>query len=192
MSLDEQELPALVDRWRSGDEGALDDLVAFLYDDLRALAHRHLEQQREGHTLDTTALVHEVYLKLTRRAEVHWQGRPQLLALMSRIMRNVLVDHARRHRAEKRTGDRIRVPLDESMAGEEAQLMEVLYIHDALERLEARDERLARIVEYRFFGGMKMEEIATALEVSTRTVQRGWSLARAFLYVALETAPDEG
>ena len=192
MSLDEEELPALVDRWRAGDENALDNLVAFLYDDLRALAHRHLGRQREGHTLDTTALVHEVYLKLTRRAEVQWQGRPQLLALMSRIMRNVLVDHARRHRAEKRTGDRIRVPLDDTMAGEDVQLLELLHVHDALERLEARDERLARIVEYRFFGGMQMEEIGSALGVSTRTVQRGWSLARAFLYVALETASEEG
>lgn len=184
---DEASLEHLVQRWTDGDRGALDGLVELLYDDLRAMAHRQLRAERTSHTLTTTALVHEAYVELARRAGPSWQGRPQLLALLARVMRHVLVDYARVRKAAKRGGGQDHLVLDDLTMGADAGLLEVLSVDRALQRLEARDPRLACIVECRFFGGLADAEIADALGVSTRTVERDWTRARAYLHAWLAT-----
>ena len=182
----QHELPLLVERWRAGDETAFDRVVELVYDDLRSIAHRHLETERANHTLDTTALVHEAYMAMSERTGPEWRGQPQFYALLSRVMRHVLIDHARKRRAEKRGGGEIHLSLDDQSPRVDSQIFELLAINDVLERLEARDERLARIVECRFFGGMAAPEIAKALGISARTVERGWTRARAYLFSVLE------
>lgn len=177
----------LVQRWTDGDRGAFDQLVGVLYDDLRAMAHRHLQGERANHTLTTTALVHEAYVELSRRTGPTWRGRAQFFALLSKVMRHVLVDYARNRKAAKRGGGDRHVELDEQTAGASDGLLEVLSVNRALEQLEVRDARLARIVECRFFGGMPESEIADALGVSTRTIERDWRRARAHLHALLST-----
>ncbi len=188
----ELELEPLIERWNEGDSSALALLVEVLYDDLRGLAHRHLRSERSDHTLNTTALVNELYLALSDRTQVDWRGRPQLLGLTSSIMRHLLVDHARRRGAEKRGGGQVRVSFDAVDRDTEAESFDVLMIDDALNRLGEQDERLARIVEYRFFGGMDTESISEALGCSARTVRRSWVLARSFLYAALSETETAG
>jgi RNA polymerase sigma factor (TIGR02999 family) len=189
---DTDDLSALVERWTNGDREAFDRLTETLYDDLRAIAHRHLRSERPDHTLTTTALVHEAYVELSGRTGPAWRGRAQFFALLSKIMRNVLVDYARRRQADKRGGGDIRVPLDENTAGVEADVFELLRVNQALEQLEARDARLATVVECRFFGGMPEAEIADALGISARTVERDWRRARAYLYMVLSSgAPPD-
>ena len=183
------DLPSLVRRWTAGDRDAFDRVVDLLYDDLRAIAHRHLRSERPDHTLTTTALVHEAYVELSARTGPVWQGRPQFFALLSRVMRHVLIDYARRRNADKRGGGELCVPLDANTSGAATELVELLALDAALEQLEVRDERLARIVECRFFGGMPEAEVAEALGVSTRTVERDWQRARAYLYTMLSPGP---
>lgn len=178
-------LPALVQRWTDGDRAAFDEVVRLLYDELRSMAHRHLQSERSDHTLTTTALVHEAYVELSGRAGPAWRGRAQFFALLSRVMRHVLIDYARQRNAAKRGGGEVRVPLDDSARAEDAEVVELLSVNQALEQLEVRDERLARLVECRFFGGMSEAEIAEALGVSTRTIERDWRRARAYLYTLL-------
>lgn len=182
---DRDRLTALVERWNEGDRDALDEIVEFLYDDLRAIAHRNLNRERQDHTLTTTALVHEAYVKLSERTGSGWKGRPQFLALASKVMRNLLVDYARRRNAARRGGNEIHVPLDENRAGADSEVFELLSLEQALERLEERDERMAHIVECRFFGGMQHAEIAEAVDVSVSTVERDWARARAYLLAEL-------
>lgn len=186
------DLAALVERWTRGDREAFDQLTEILYDDLRTIAHRHLRSERPDHTLTTTALVHEAWVELSGRTGPAWRGRAQFFALLSRIMRNVLIDYARRRRADKRGGEDIRVPLDEQSAGVDADVFELLQVNEALEQLEARDRRLAAVVECRFFGGMPESEIAEALGVSARTVERDWRRARAYLYSVLSGSGAPG
>lgn len=187
----DDELQALVQGWSSGDRTAFDRIVELVYDDLRAIAHRHLQSEHPDHTLSTTALVHEAYLQLSSRTGPEWRGRPQFFALLSRVMRHVLIDYARRRKAGKRGGTDVRVPLNEQTAGASTELVELLALNEALEQLEARNEQLARVVECRFFGGMLDEDIAKALGVSTRTVERSWVRARTYLYAALAREPVE-
>ena len=186
------DLPVLVQQWTDGDKAAFDRIVELLYDELRDIAHHHLQSERADHTLTTTALVHEVYVQLAARTGPSWRGRPQFFALLSRVMRHVLIDYARRRRATKRGGQEIRVPLDENTASVEAELFELLALNDALERLGIQDERLAQVVECRFFGGMAEADIAEALGVSARTVERDWRRARAYLFTALSAGPPGG
>lgn len=186
----DHELSGLVQQWTAGDRGAFDRIVELLYDDLRAIAHQQLQMERPDHTLSTTALVHEAYLQLSGRTGPEWRGRPQFLALLSRVMRHVLVDYARRRKAAKRGGGGVHVPLDESTAGADAELFELLAVNEALDRLEAQDEQLARIVECRFFGGMPVADIAEALGLSMRTVERSWTRARLYLHAALTRRPE--
>lgn len=174
-------LVALVQRWNEGDREALDEVVELLYDELRAIAHRHLSRERHDHTLSTTALVHEAYVKLSERTGSGWKGRPQFLALASKVMRHLLIDYARRRNAARRGGHEIHVPLDEDLDGSDPRVVELLTLDDALNRLEGRNERMAKIVECRFFGGMPTPEIAQAIGVSVRTVERDWIRARAYL-----------
>lgn len=187
---DIDQLAALVQRWTDGDREAFDRLVDLLYDELRAMARRHLRRERADHTLTTTALVHEAYVELSGRTAPTWQGRAQFFALLSSVMRHVLVDYARRRRAAKRGGQHLHVPLDDGMARADVEVVDLLTLDQALDRLAQRDRRLAHIVECRFFGGMPESEIAEALGLSTRTVERDWRRARAYLFQSLQAKPS--
>jgi len=167
-----------------GDERALDRLVPLVYDELRGIAARRMAAERNGHTLTTTALVHEAYLELAGLDRIEWKNRAQFFAIAARLMRRILVDHAVRRGAQKRGGDRTRVTLDRvagALAVGPEHDADLLALDDALARLEDEDGRLARVVECRFFGGMTIEETAAALEISPATVKRDWALARAWL-----------
>lgn len=184
------EVSGLLAAVRSGDEAARDRLFALVYKDLRVIAHRELARRR-GATLSTTALVHEAYLKLDRLGGWSPQDRGHFLALASRAMRQILVDAARARLADKRGGGATRLSLDAHEIAVDDQAEELLAVHAALEKLADSEPELARLVEWRFFGGYSVEEIAEARGVSGRTVKRDWRTARAFLYRELggESAP---
>lgn len=182
-------MPELVRKWTDGDSQSFDRVVEIVYDDLRAIARNHLRQERNDHTLDTTALVHEAYLALAERTGPEWQGRAQFFALVSKVMRHLLIDHARKRQTLKRSTPEIRVPLDELATGDAAEMVRLLALDQALDQLEEQDELMAKIVECRYFGGMPHSEIAEALEISVRSVERYWSRARTYLLALL--APSE-
>jgi RNA polymerase sigma factor (TIGR02999 family) len=181
MSLPIDDLRLLVEAWNAGDRAALDSIVELLYDDLHALAHRHLDHEQTGHTLNTTALVNEVYVRLAGSPSGAWQGRGAFFGLLSRVMRHVLVDYARARRATKRGGRHVHVTLDVNAHAADESRVDVIEIDHALDRLAERDERLAKLVECRFFGGLSDAEIAQVLDVSERTVNRDWKRARGYL-----------
>ena len=170
---------------RDGDRTALDSLLPAVYDELHARAARFMRGERSGHTLQPTALVHEAYLRLVDQRQVDWQCRAQFFAAAAATMRRVLVDHARTHRRKKRGGGAIQVTLDEAVGGEEQWDFDVLAVNEALERLAHVDERQARVVELRFFGGLSVEETAEVMELSPRTVGSEFQHARAWLKVEL-------
>jgi RNA polymerase sigma factor (TIGR02999 family) len=165
----------------SGDRTAFDRLFPLVYDVLRRIAHRKLAGERAGHTLATTDLVHEAYLKLVRLDRIEWQGRAHFLAIAAQSMRNILVNYALRRKAGKRGGGQGGVPADEHLAIAAAPAADLLAVHEALERLEAIDPRQCRVVECRFFAGMSIEETAEAVGISPASVKRDWTLARAWL-----------
>ena len=168
-----------------GDRSALDQMLPLVYDELRRLASYYLNREREGHTLQTTALVHEAYLRLIDQQQVNWKNRSQFLGLAAEMMRRILVNHARERAAEKRGGDAKRVSL--SLIGESSDQPDVdlIALDQALNQLSELDSRKGRIVELKFFGGMTTEETAEVLGISTATVEREWNHARAWLYRAL-------
>lgn len=169
---------------RGRDPGASDRLYSAVYDELRRIAHRQLQGERSGHTLGTTGLVHETYLKLVDLARVEWQDRGHFFRIASGAMRRILVDYARRHRAARRGGG-VAVALlhDDVAVAERGEVL--LALDEALDRLSVVSERLSHVVECRFFGGLTEEETAEALEVTARTIQRDWAKARAWLYLEL-------
>jgi len=172
------------------DESAGQRLFELLYDDLKRVARRRLGTEHEGHTLGATALVHETYLKFSGAAAGGWKSRAHFLAIASRAMRQVLVDHARHRTAEKRGGDQVQVTLGTSIGTEPGScLLDVLALSEALDRLAQYDERLVRVVECRFFGDLSIEETAVALGSSARTVERDWTRARLYLAHLLQ-GPD--
>jgi RNA polymerase sigma factor (TIGR02999 family) len=180
-------------RIREGDGTALDELLPLVYDELRSLARSHLARERANHTLGATALVHEAYLRLDRQEAILPETRAHFFAIASRTMRRILVDYARARKRIKRGAGAEHVPLDEARAAlsaEEAE--EVLALNDALDGLARINERGSKIVEMRYFGGLSVEETAEALDVSVRTVHRGWVAARAWLQkeMGADTAPD--
>lgn len=175
---------------RTGDPGALNRLMPLVYDELRALAARHLRRERPGHTLATTALAHEAYLRLVEQREVHWQDRAHFLAIASTAIRRILVDHARGARAARRGGGREREHLREEMAVQVEPDIDLLALEEALTRLEELDPRKSRVVELRFFGGLTTRESAEVLSISEATVERDWSLARAWLYREVRKGDD--
>jgi RNA polymerase sigma factor (TIGR02999 family) len=183
------EVERLLASLRGGDGGALDRLLPVVYDELRALA-RQVRRGPSSETVNTTALVHEAYLRLSRGEG--FEGRSHFLGVAAKAMRHVLVDHARRRSAEKRGGDLARVELSETLVGSAAQTSDglVLALDRALGRLGALDARKARVVECRFFGDLSVEETAAALGVSTATVKRDWRMAQAWLYRALAETDD--
>lgn len=175
----------LLRRWSDGDRGALDQLLPIVYDQLRGVAHRRLEGERAGHTLQTTALVHEAYARMAG-ADLRWKDRTHFFALAARTMRRILVDYARARTAGKRGGVAEPVRLDAltvEIVGDEGPGMDadVIALHEALERLEAQDERKARVVEAHVFGGLTYDETAEALGISAATVDRDLRLAKAWL-----------
>lgn len=174
----------LLQKVREGDSGAFDRLMPLVYDELQEIARRQLRKERPGHTLDTSALTHEVYLKLVDQ-EVDWENRAHFFVLAARAMRQILIDYARKRNAQKRGGDWTRTTLSPRHLHTEVQMGEMLALDEVLDRLEDLDERASRVVELRFFGGMTEDEVAEVLDVSTRTVQRDWRKARAWLYKEL-------
>ncbi len=176
---------ALLRDARSGNRETLDRLLPLVYDELWRIAHVRLLAEPTGHTLNTTALVHEAYLRLVDQTQVEWRDRAHFLAVASMAMRRILVDHARKHRAVKRGGARKRVRLDAVDLSVEERVDLLIDLDDALRRLAEVDERLRRVVECRFFGGMTEEETAEALGVTSRTVRSDWVTAKGLLYLEL-------
>ena len=170
--------------WQRGSPRAGDEAMLRMYEELRGIAAKVLSGERSDHTLETSALVHEAYFRLAGQVGVKWRNRVHFLSLAARMMRRILVDHARRHAAVRRGGGAITLGLDRAAdrVGADEYPIEVLALHQALELLERRDASLAKLVELRFFGGLENREIAEVLEVSTMTVLRRWRLARAWLY----------
>ena len=168
-----------------GRQGAVNELVPLIYDELRALARQHLRRERADHTLNTTALVHEAYLKLVKLERMQWESRAHFVAIASQAMRNILVSYATRRKALKRGGGQERVSFDEDDFLPEERAEEILALDAALKRLAAMHERQARIVECRFFGGLEIKETAVVLGISPATVKRDWTVARAWLDRAL-------
>ena len=171
---------------RSGEADALAQLFPLVYDELRRIAHRQLRREDAGHTLGTTALVHEAYLKLVDQTRVQWADRSHFFAVATQAMRRILVDYARRFRAEKRGGDRERVDLSDALLVAEDRADTLVALDDALVDLSKVDERLTRVVECRFFGGLTEEETAEVLGVTVRTVRRDWAKAKGWLHRALQ------
>src|SRR5262245_18653960 len=174
-------------RRAGSDREAFDEIFPLVYDVLRRIAHRKLRNERAGHTLSTTGLVHEAYLKLVRFDRIEWEGRAHFLAVAAQAMRNILVTYALKRKAGKRGGGQEAGPLTEELAIAETPTRDLLALHRALERLEAIDSRQGRVVECRFFAGMSVEETAEALRISPASVKRDWALARAWLNRELGT-----
>jgi RNA polymerase sigma factor (TIGR02999 family) len=180
------ELLPLLSEWKQGDRGALDQAVGEVYAELRRLAHNHMRRENRGHTLQTTALVHETYLRLADCKPSGWLDRHQFFAFASRIMRHILVDYARRAKSAKRGAGQPVVQFEDRSALTDAESEEILALHLALSKLEEHDPKLARTVELSAFGGLTNEEVAETLGVSVRTVNRELATARAWLHLALE------
>jgi RNA polymerase sigma factor (TIGR02999 family) len=179
---DESPVTSLLARWRGGDAKALESLIPLVYDELRSLAHNYLRQERPGHTLQSTALVHEAYVRLVGRNPPSLHNRSHFFGIAARLMREILVDHARAQRASKRGGGADMLTMEE--AGDLAQpvAVDVLRLDDALTELGRLDERQSRIVELRFFTGLSIEETADVLDISPATISREWTTARAWLH----------
>ncbi len=168
--------------WGKGDKAALDQLLPIVYDELRRQAARYLRRERVGHTLQTTALIHEAYLRLVDQRNVQWQNRAQFFGIAAQLMRRILVDHARTKKRAKRGGSDIRVSLADAEGSVKAQELDVVALSEALDRLEQIDEQQSKIVELRFFSGLTVEETASVLDISPATVKRDWSMAKAWLH----------
>jgi RNA polymerase sigma factor (TIGR02999 family) len=169
-------------RATTGDAAAVERVFPLVYEELRRLAHNYLQRENTGHTLTTTDLVHEAYLRLIDQTRVQWQGRAHFMAIAATAMRRILVDHARSHGSLKRGGALARVPLDSVELAIEDRASLLLAVDEALDRLRRFDERQARVVECRFFGGMTEEETAEAVGIGLRSAKRDWAKARSWLY----------
>jgi RNA polymerase sigma factor (TIGR02999 family) len=178
--LPSQPVTELIAKWRNGDQEALQALIPLVYKELHDVAHHYLRRERSGHTLQSTALVHEAYLRLVDQEPINTQNRSHFIAVAARLMRQILVDYARSHRAAKRGAD-CKVELDEALAMPARKSVDVLSLDDALNALAKRDGQQSRIVELRCFGGLTIEETAEVLDISPATVKRDWSMARAWL-----------
>jgi len=184
------EVSRLIEEASRGDRDAADRLVPILYDELRRMAHRRMRGERSGHTLDTTALVHEAYLELAGLDRMEWRSRAHFLAVAATAMRRVLVDYAVRRKAQKRDGGRRAVPLEDAedeMLVPDERADELVALDEAMRRLASVSERQSRVVECRYFAGMNIEETAEALQISPATVKREWTVARAWLHRELGT-----
>jgi RNA polymerase sigma-70 factor, ECF subfamily len=179
------ELTQLLIDWSTGSKDALDKLMPLVYDELRSLARRYLSHESSGHTLQTTALVNEAYLRLIDQSRVQWQNRAHFFAIAAQMMRRILVDHARKQHYAKRGGGAVKLSLDDVALLSNEKAAELVALDEALEKFSELDARRSRVVELRFFGGLNNEEVAAVLGVSANTVMRDWNLARAWLYNAV-------
>ncbi len=182
-----QEITGLLLAWGNGDQEAFDQLMPLVYEELRRLARRHMGRQGQGHTLQTTALVNEAYLKLIDASRVQWQNRAHFFAVSAQMMRRILVDFARARRNLKRGGGAHRITLEESLVFSPERSTDLIALDLALEELAALNPRQSQVVELRYFGGLNETETAEVLKVSERTVRRDWNVARAWLYRALSS-----
>jgi RNA polymerase sigma factor (TIGR02999 family) len=171
--------------WGNGDQAARDELMPLVYAELHRLAHRHIKKERPGHTLQTSALVNEAFVRLVDQRDVHWQSRAHFFGIAAQMMRRILVDYARKRRFAKRGGDQLQVSLNEELVAANQRSADVVFLDDALTQLADIDERKSKVVELKFFGGLSIEETAEALDVSPGTVMRDWTLAKAWLRRAM-------
>jgi len=165
-----------------GDHQAAEKLIPLVYDELKRLARSYMRRERRDHTLQTTALVHEAYLKLIRQQATNWQGRSHFFGIAAQLMRRILIDHARAHLREKRGGDQLILPLNEALVFSPEHSEDLLRLDEALNRLSKLDSRQGQVVELRFFGGLSVEETAESLNISPKTVKRDWAVAKAWLH----------
>jgi RNA polymerase sigma-70 factor, ECF subfamily len=178
----------LLQQWSHGDDAALAELTPLIYEELRRLAHHYMEGERPGHTLQTTALVNEAYLRLADQTNSNWQSRAHFFAVAARAMRGILVNYAKSNQAQKRGGGVARIELDEAAILSPEQSKEIVDLHEALERLATLNSRKARVVELKYFGGLNHDEIAEVMKISTVTVRRDWMFAKTWLYDELQNA----
>ena len=177
------QITQLLKDWSEGNQAALDELMPLVYEELRRQASQYLRKERQGHTLQTTALIHEAYLRLAGQNEIEWQNRNHFFAIASTAMRRILVDHARTRHREKRGGNAEDIPLDDAlMIGVSQKSVDLVALDEALVRLERLDPRQAKVVELRFFSGLTNEETANVLAVSNATVRNDWTMAKAWLH----------
>ena len=171
--------------WQQGDPSALERLTPLVYDELRRIAHSYMQRERNGHTLETTALVNEAYLRLAGQQGLEWQSRTHFFAVTAQVMRHILIDHARRRHYAKHGGELKQVALEEASLMSHSRAAELVALDEALDELAKLDPRKSRVVELRYFGGLSLEETADVLAVSPMTVRRDWRAAKAWLYKAV-------
>jgi RNA polymerase sigma factor (TIGR02999 family) len=187
-SVSQQRVTDLLVRWSHGDDAALAELTPLVYEELRRLAHHHMGGQRPNHTLQTTALINEVYLRLADQTNSRWHDRAHFFAVAARAMRQILVSYARSQRAQKRGRGAVKVELDEAAIVSPEESKEIVDLHEALETLATLDSRKAQVVELKYFGGLTYDEIAEVLKISRVTVRRDWEFAKVWLYTELHNA----
>ncbi|HUS12788.1 MAG TPA: sigma-70 family RNA polymerase sigma factor [Pyrinomonadaceae bacterium] len=181
----QHEITQLLAEWSSGNQTALDKLYPLVYDELHKMAGRYMNRERKNHTLQTTALINEAYVRLVDQKHVHWENRAHFFAISAQIMRRILIDHARRHAYAKRGGGAQKISLDETAIVADNPATDLIVLDEALDRLAEIDPRRGHVVELRYFGGLSNEEIAGVLKISENTVTRDWNMARAWLYQEL-------
>jgi RNA polymerase sigma factor (TIGR02999 family) len=186
------EITQLLHAWRGGDQLALQRLTPVVYEELHRMARHYMARERDGHTLQTTALINEVYLRLVKVKEVQWQDRAHFFAVSAQLMRRILTDFARSHGYQKRGGGARQVPLDEVCLASEEPGVDLVALEQALTRLGETDARKSKVVELRFFGGLTVDETAEVLQISGETVMRDWSVARAWLLRELDSGVNHG
>src|SRR5207248_8735173 len=186
-AIPQQRVTELLAQWSHGDDAALAELTPLVYEELRRIAHRHMGGQRPDHTLQTTALVNEAYLRLADQTNPNWQSRAHFFAVAARAMRQILVSYARSNRAQQRGGGALKVQLDEVTIVSPEQSQEIVDLHEALERLATLDSRKAQVVELKYFGGLNHDEMAEVLKISRVTVRRDWEFAKVWLYTELHS-----
>jgi RNA polymerase sigma-70 factor, ECF subfamily len=188
MSEGQRDVTQMLLAWSAGEPGAKDSLFPLVYDELKRIARQYLKREREGHTLQPTALVHEAYLRLVDQTRVTWQNRAHFYGMTATMMRRILVNHARAHAAAKRGGAARKLSLEDATISVEQSATDLLALDEALTRLVELDERKGRVVELLYFGGLERSEVAEVLRVSEKTVQRDWQIARSWLYRELSLA----
>jgi RNA polymerase sigma factor (TIGR02999 family) len=186
-----QQVTQLLNDWSSGDQAARDRLMPLVYDELHRLAHQYMKRESKGHTLQTSALVNEAFVKLVDQKNVRWQNRAHFFGIAAQLMRRILVDHARSRETAKRGGGVQAISFDDALYVSDERSAEVVAVHEALEQLSQFDSRKGQVVELRFFGGLSIDETAQVLGVSPGTVMRDWTLAKAWLHreITAETPP---
>src|SRR5438094_4121144 len=187
-SVSQQRVTGLLTRWSGGEDAVLAELTPLVYEELRRLAHRQMGRERPDHTLQTTALVNEAYLRLADQTNPRWQNRAHFFAVAARAMRQILVSYARTQQAQKRGGGAFKVDLDEVALVSPEESKEIVDLHEALERLGTLDSRKAQVVELKYFGGLNYDEMAEVLKISRITARRDWEFAKLWLYTELHSA----